>query len=1299
MNPQSRTHRKPPDVEEALSSMLWTPYDNNISESDSSDEMEVLHRVNNNYSFFGTGANQDHRRYPHRQQQQSLMRRSLSAWSYRSRTGKPNPIGECEAGNRFSYPYYDQSDHGFGTFGGGLSSAWYGYGSTINTSNNNYTTNGMNGSSYGYSGVPVTSSRSSYSFQPTVEQGRTDERGAPWQTLTATTDRSIEKRPYLQQLQTPFVGRWQSGVGASQLETSSLPYSLLALDSLGVTGTGATSTGVGREVDGFADSYRDDYQVYSGTGNGENMASGCLSKGSTDGSNINSINNNIDGTCNNNNNDSLCIISAMLRPASGNEGDLHFPSAHQHWQGHGQGRTVPATPPTPGQHNSSITAALLLPTMLPYDARPGSVGTADARITRTPATAAVGEGFTMLGSAVACADSTFNCVRQANAATSTLVRRADGAQADRVRSTDTVQRSESDQRVDQQTTVVHNSSTSTSGVSPERVVAMRLNVPAAGLAEGGSRTSVYIPSTVVTPPAEGGGVGALLPALSIQVNRLDPNNQQQNDVVNNAASGVSIVSCYRAAKPIASVASGASGPAQAADSVSEGCKGSKCIVERDERGEDQRTEATDRGDVNACDANVSSSEQMVQVSSVVERLNVDRGVGENGVGAVCGGSTGSAVSAPSRTYTSTEAQTDDSIQQPQQQHQQQQLLLQHPTGLIGTAAFIGSASAAGPPEPIVATMLGPGSEFSTREHRRRERRERRQARNRLQHIHPLEPPPPLHRSPPPIEIIPDILHSHLPPPYTTLPMGASLIPQMIPANAVAAAAAAAAAIPVRAADDCRYTFPIPIMRSSPSERSRKGCCGHWFAGPPLRALIAVVALGGVACALGGAALGATGLAGSPTSHLTAALLMIGVGVILVTVSGAAWRMTAPGAPPCLGLGSTVDLGRCSRRPCGRGGSTPHGLLYPEFQHRPPPPSYQASMQEYRLRLLLLDRDRQSGRMRSTASPPPTYRSNVGSLLRIPLSSRYNNGSSNSIFGGISGIISGAVGGGSSNSVNNVPPPPPGHTELQVNSSPNPYGSDGHSTLSPSYRSVNLHPSPTVTDSIQRPSQQQQTGVTPGATAPSNTANAPAGHGRDSGRGTVEDANLISDDNTHRTNATGVNHHAPSIIKIDDRCTAVPGTAVDEQVGSRQRNSIPNVSLIDAGSSEEQKCSVESSVGVAGSNSTGSSINSSSSSGSSRLCPAGTGVPTTNGSGTKDLVTIVTISGTIEPSATGANRSVYTSSSSSSSSTSSNQPGAGGATCTLLNTNSTPLLATVIPVSKCATTTTPSSPSTGSTGPL
>lgn len=37
----------------------------------------------------------------------------------------------------------------------------------------------------------------------------------------------------------------------------------------------------------------------------------------------------------------------------------------------------------------------------------------------------------------------------------------------------------------------------------------------------------------------------------------------------------------------------------------------------------------------------------------------------------------------------------------------------------------------------------------------------------------------------------------------------------------------------------------------------------------------MIALGGVTCALGGAAWGASGLAGQPSSHLTVSLLMIG----------------------------------------------------------------------------------------------------------------------------------------------------------------------------------------------------------------------------------------------------------------------------------------------------------------------------------------------------------------------------------------------------------------------------------------
>lgn len=60
------------------------------------------------------------------------------------------------------------------------------------------------------------------------------------------------------------------------------------------------------------------------------------------------------------------------------------------------------------------------------------------------------------------------------------------------------------------------------------------------------------------------------------------------------------------------------------------------------------------------------------------------------------------------------------------------------------------------------------------------------------------------------------------------------------------------------------------------------------------------------------------------------------------------------------------------------------MMYPEFQYRPPPPSYQASMQEYRLRLLLLDRHApvlSPAGAQHTVTPPPTYRSQPGSLLR------------------------------------------------------------------------------------------------------------------------------------------------------------------------------------------------------------------------------------------------------------------------------------------------------------------------------
>ncbi|KOB78910.1 Uncharacterized protein OBRU01_01494 [Operophtera brumata] len=104
----------------------------------------------------------------------------------------------------------------------------------------------------------------------------------------------------------------------------------------------------------------------------------------------------------------------------------------------------------------------------------------------------------------------------------------------------------------------------------------------------------------------------------------------------------------------------------------------------------------------------------------------------------------------------------------------------------------------------------------------------------------------------------------------------------------------------------------------------------------------------------------------------------GIGVVLVTAAGLAWRLGARDAPcALLGLRRASCRRLVPRLPPSY--ARPHhpyaAMLYPEFHYRPPPPTYQASMQEYRLRLLLLDRSAPA------VSPPPTYRSNSASLVR------------------------------------------------------------------------------------------------------------------------------------------------------------------------------------------------------------------------------------------------------------------------------------------------------------------------------
>lgn len=111
-------------------------------------------------------------------------------------------------------------------------------------------------------------------------------------------------------------------------------------------------------------------------------------------------------------------------------------------------------------------------------------------------------------------------------------------------------------------------------------------------------------------------------------------------------------------------------------------------------------------------------------------------------------------------------------------------------------------------------------QLSQREQRRRERRERRQARNaRQQHVHLSNQSMELQSHHSNCEILPDILHSHVPPPYTTLPMpthcqintAASVLTQS-PSTSVLVPGTPSALIPVGISDDGRYTFPLPIMR-------------------------------------------------------------------------------------------------------------------------------------------------------------------------------------------------------------------------------------------------------------------------------------------------------------------------------------------------------------------------------------------------------------------------------------------------------------------------------------------------------
>jgi len=149
-----------------------------------------------------------------------------------------------------------------------------------------------------------------------------------------------------------------------------------------------------------------------------------------------------------------------------------------------------------------------------------------------------------------------------------------------------------------------------------------------------------------------------------------------------------------------------------------------------------------------------------------------------------------------------------------------------------------------------------------------------------------------------------------------------------------------------------------------------------------------LALGGVACTLGGIVLGSTGLVEHSTQYLSAALLMIGIGVSLLVISGAIWRLSIPDEVencPCFRHLETCR--NCNSPYCGNRLLTTHsGYMYPEFQHRPPPPSYLTSLNECTVGLLFHHEVANLQRSDSIriSTPPPAYRSSQSLSVFVPL---------------------------------------------------------------------------------------------------------------------------------------------------------------------------------------------------------------------------------------------------------------------------------------------------------------------------
>lgn len=324
-------------------------------------------------------------------------------------------------------------------------------------------------------------------------------------------------------------------------------------------------------------------------------------------------------------------------------------------------------------------------------------------------------------------------------------------------------------------------------------------------------SSVYISSALLQnvvsePSLVASGSAATKPVLTIQVNQ---NNSQYNENANSNSGGinnlVNIVSCFRAYPTI--TAHGIENVALNNSSVSV-----------------NRSYCNDESVNNENNQNIVNVECRQAPSTPIKRedlneISVDVTNGDANVNSNVDYQNMALDSVTARDHVGLIGSERDKI-------------------VIGNASVDGTAinpSSDNLINQITIVSESGGAKDSQREQRRRDRRERRQARQRAaaQHGHHRHRISSLNAaavhqrahnnrgtmvngaeqasSRATYEMLPDIINNHLPPPYTTLPHHQLPQPHPVTASALHSPPPIIAAAPV-IVDDCRFSFPIPIIR-------------------------------------------------------------------------------------------------------------------------------------------------------------------------------------------------------------------------------------------------------------------------------------------------------------------------------------------------------------------------------------------------------------------------------------------------------------------------------------------------------